>query len=150
MRKKFMPFSEGESELVSKGDIILLNSGEKFTFIEMKRTKWIGQNEKGKFYNIPVYLDKMGKSPFAKRKEGFNKDVIVKSSDPLNFSTGQIFSIESSKQTFIFKGIKKGKKDKIIGIDLVTGNTYKIDPECVFKKIDINKIKEENEIFKNI
>ena len=90
--KAFFPFSNGKRDLVSKGDIIELENGEKFTFIEIKRTKWIGSDDSGKKFNIPIYRDKMGNNPFAKAIVGKNNNVIVKTQ--LNDLTpGDLFAL---------------------------------------------------------
>jgi hypothetical protein len=142
--KCFMPFQNGNSELITKGDVIELADGTKFTFIEMKRTKWVGQNEAGQMFNVPVYRDKMGTMPYAKGKVGRNEEVVVKSENPHKFNAGQLFAIENAKETFMFKEIRHGRgKEKVVAIDLATGRTWTLDTTFTYKKIHVNKMREE-------
>ena len=135
--KVILPFSSGNSEIVSKGDVIELADGSKFTFIEMKRTKWVGSSEAGKRFNIPVYRDRMQTIPYAKAIVGKNETIVVKTQ--LNELTpGDLFALENAKQTFMFK---ETKASKVVGIDIATGNSWTISTTCTFKKIDINELK---------
>jgi len=83
--KAFLPLISkgGGSDLVSKGDIIKLWNDEKMIFMEMKRTKWVGKAVgSGKMYNIPIYKDRMGTTPFAKAIVGKSNDVLSASTKP--------------------------------------------------------------------
>jgi len=135
--KAYLEFSNGKTEIVTKGDVIELIDGHKMTFIEMKRTKWIGSDETGKKYNVPVYKDRNMTMPYAKSIIGKNENVIIK--NQLNtLKNGDLFAIENAKQSFMFKE----KTTKVIAIDLATGTTWRIGLECNFTKIDLNKLKE--------
>lgn len=139
--KAFLPFISkgGSSDLVSKGDIIELWNDEKMIFMEMKRTKWVGKSVgSGKMYNIPIYKDRMGTTPFAKAVIGKTEEVFSNTVKPVNFKKGDLFSIDNAKQSFLFKSFIG---NKIHAIDIATGNSWKIGSECTFSKIDIEDLK---------
>jgi len=139
----YLPFSNGESKLVKRGDIIKISSGEQITFVEMKRTKWIGKMD-GKTYNVPVWRDKTQRTPYAMEIVGKDESVIVKSFDPLKLNLGQLFTTENSKETFMFKGIKTGpRKTKVTGIDIGSGNNWNFDLSCTFIPVNVSKMKKE-------
>jgi len=138
--KCFFPFNNGTNpQKVEKGDKIKLVTGEIFTFMEIKRTKWVGKNEAGQMYNIPITM--------AKEKTGeVDKNIKVKSEDPRKFNAGQLFAIENAKETFMFQGMKPVRanaKEKVMAVDLATGRGWNIDVNCTFKKIHVNKMREE-------
>lgn len=139
----FLPFQDKGTDLVTKGDIIELVTGEELIFIEMKRTKWIGQTKDGKKrFNVPIYRDKIRQKPYAKTKKGRDESVITKSVDINKFKPGNLFSIESAKESFMFKNIEdKRGKISVIAIDIATGNQWKLGAECTFKRININELK---------
>jgi hypothetical protein len=134
--KAFLPIGN-KSELVSKGDVIELITGEKMTFIEMKRTKWVGQNTAGKMFNVPVYTNRTGSVTYAKAIVGRNESVITKSVAVNEFKRGQLFAIENAKETFMFKEVV-GRK--VIALDLATGRNWRIGTECTFVKVDLNAV----------
>mgnify|MGYP007016028720 CR=1 FL=1 len=139
--KAFLPLLSkgGQSDLISKGDIIELWNGEKMIFMEMKRTKWTGKSTtSGNMYNIPIYKDRMGTTPFAKAVVGKSEEVLSKSSKPETLRKGDLFSLENAKQAFMFKALIG---NKVHAIDIATGNSWKIGAECTFNKIDIETIK---------
>jgi hypothetical protein len=134
--RTFLPVGN-KSELVSKGDVIELITGEKMTFVEMKRSKWVGKNSAGKLYNIPVYANRMGNTAYAKAIVGRDESVIVKSAPVENFKRGQLFAIENAKETFMFKELV-GRK--VVALDLATGRTWRIGTECTFSTVDVNEV----------
>ena len=139
--KAFLPFISkgGSSDLVSKGDIIELWNDEKMIFMEMKRTKWVGKAiGSGRMYNIPIYKDRMGTTPFAKAVVGKSNDVLSPSAKPETFPKGELFAIENAKQAFMFKALIG---NKVHAIDIATGQSWKIGTECTFSKIDVETIK---------
>jgi len=139
----YLPLSNDETKLIKKGDIIELITGEKATFIEMKRTNWIGKMD-GKTYNIPVWRDKSQRTPYAKEVVGKDESVIIKSFDPLKLNPGQLFTTENSKETFMFKGIENGRgKTKVKGIDIGSGNNWKFNLNCTFIPVNVSKMKKE-------
>ena len=134
--KCFMPFRNGESQLVEKGDKIKLVTGEIMTFVEMKRTKWIGKNEAGQMFNIPVTMS-------AEKTGEVDDTVKVVSENPRKFKAGQLFAIENAKETFMFKEMRQGRgREKVVALDLATGRTWTLDTEFTYKKIHVNKIRE--------
>lgn len=143
----YLPFSTG-SELVSKGDIIELVTGEKVTFLEMKRTKWLGDLN-GRRIIIPVYRIKPtgltdSGLPFAKAIVGRNEAVVTVSFKPNKLKFGDIFYLEGHKETFIFiSNANKRGKSYIEARDLASSRNFTIDPSMTIVKVDLKKIKEE-------
>jgi hypothetical protein len=131
-------------EMVTKGDILELVTGEKVTFVEMKRTKWFGQLN-GKGIVVPVYRNRQALLPYIKAIVGKDKSVIVPATKPTAFKIGDLFFIEGHKETFMYKGQenKRGGKLVLKGRDLATGKNYNIDAMMKVVKIDLNKIKKE-------
>lgn len=129
---------------VEKGDIIELVTGEKVTFMEMKRTKWIGRFN-GKGIGVPVYRDRNMTEPFAKAIVGKDKSVITTGAKLSAMKVGQLFAIEGHKETFMFvrTETKRGGKPIIKGYDLATSKMYNIDASFKLIKVDVNKLKRE-------
>lgn len=132
-----------ERKLVEKGDVLKLVSGEEVTFLEIRRTKFMGVMN-GRNILVPLYRDRSFTTPYVvsvlNKKD---KSVIVKSADFKKFKVGQLFSLEGHKETFMFVGFSNRKANKIEGLDLSSGKRFTIDPGLTFKKIDINKVKKE-------
>jgi len=137
--KTLLPFSDGKSQIVSRGDKIQLIDGETFTFESIKRTKWVGIDSLGKRYNVPIYRNIGLSDPFAKQIVGKNDTMTIKN-ELSSLNKGDLFSIQNCKQTFMFKEILS--TGKISAMDIATETFWKIDNKCVFKKINLSKIQE--------
>jgi len=143
--KALLPVGEKSNyQMVERGDIIELITGEKVTFVEMKRTKWFGQFN-GKGIVVPIYRNRITMVPYAKAIIGKDKSVITVGAKLSTMKLGQLFSLEGHKETFMFikTETKRGGKPIIKGRDLATGKTYNIDAAFKLIKIDINKLKKE-------
>jgi len=130
--------------VVNKGDIIELVTGEKVTFVEMKRTKWFGQYN-GKGIAVPVYRNRQTMLPYAKAVVGKDKSVLVAPTKLTAFKVGDLFFIEGHKETFMYKGqeLKRGGKLVVKGRDLASGKNFNIDTDFKLIKLNLNKIKKE-------
>jgi len=136
-----------EDKLISKGDIVLLCTGEKVTFEEMKRTKFHGKLN-GKGIVVPIWRDRLQTVPFISKVTGVkDKSVIIKSAPIDKFKFGQLFALEGHKETFMFveNTIKRNKK-KTIAIDLATGKEFTIGGGFTVIKINLPKLKKEKAV----
>lgn len=144
--KAFLPIGtekSNETKLVQRGDVLKLITGEEITFVEMRRTKFVGIFN-GKNIIVPIYRDRLGLKPYVLSKlNKVDKSVIVKSANVDKFKKGDLFSLEGYKETFMYIGKSSKGKNKISALDLSTGKTFTISEGFTFKKIDINKIKKE-------
>jgi hypothetical protein len=135
-------------ELISKGDVVELATGEKVTFMEAKRTRWLGRyNDKG--LGVPFYRDRLQTTPYILAVVGRDESVIVKGTDPTKLTPGDIFSLEGHKETFMYTGEKtrpRSAKKYITGKDLASGKKYTIDAKMKILKVDIDKLKRELKI----
>lgn len=145
----YLPVGTKETKktiLIKKGDVIKLATGEECTFMEIKRTKFIGTIN-GKSFNIPVWRDRLQTTPFITEKtKKTDKQAVVKSADPLKFQPGQIFTLEGHKETFMFSHIntKRGGRKEIKALDIATQKTFNIGlTGFIFVKTDVNKMKRE-------
>lgn len=131
--------------MIKKGDVVKLVTGEEVTFMEMKRSKWVGRYN-GKGIGVPVYRDRDMSVPFIVRKIGRDESVMTKAVNPNKLKIGDIFFIEGHKETFMYFGDKitprTGKK-YVMGKDLASGITYNIEAAMTLVKVDINKLKKE-------
>lgn len=130
--------------VVNKGDVIELVTGEKVTFVEMKRTKWFGQYN-GKGIGVPIYRNKSTMLPYAKAVVGKDKSVLVAPTKLTAFKIGDLFFIEGHKETFMYmtQEAKRGGKLIVRGRDLASGKNYNIDAQMKLVKLNLNKIKKE-------
>lgn len=135
--KTWLPFVDGTSKLVKKGDIIEIVSGEKITFLEIKRTKWIGRLD-GKGIRVPVYRDTLETRPFATAITGFDASVLAAAVKMNDLSRGDLFSIEGKKEVYMFKD---AIGNQIHATCIASGKKWRIDPSFTLIKIDIDKIK---------
>ena len=145
-RIEFLNFVDGVKE-VTKGDIIELVTGEKITFVEMKRTKWSGQLN-GKGVLVPLYRSKFMatmENSYAKALVGKDDSVITKSFDSKKLKFGDLFYIEGHKEAFMYIS-EKEKKGKVFvwARDLASKRTFTIEPAMTIVKIDLNQLKEEH------
>lgn len=136
--KTWLPFADGNSKIVKKGDIIELVTGEKCTFLEIKRTKWIGRYH-GKGIRVPVYRDTLETRPFAKAIVGFDESVITVSENPTSFVKGDLFAIEGKKEVYMYD---RGDETNIHAVCVASGKKWSIATKgFTLVKIDIAKIK---------
>lgn len=127
-----------EDILISQGDILKLATGDEVTFLEMKRTKFIAKIN-GRNMNVPVYRDRMD-TPFILKVVGEDKSVITKKSDINKFEPGELFALESRKETFMFVKNESGKN---IAMDLATGKRFKIGTDFEVIKVDVDERRKE-------
>ena len=135
---------EDGAKLVNKGDVLELVTGEKGTFLEMKRTKFVMKID-GKKFLVPVYRKAGGTDPYVKRIVGFDDSVVADRVEPTKLKFGDLFSIEGSKETFMFvkNDVKRSGKKVVIAHDLASGRSFTIDGNMDFNMIDLKKVKEE-------
>lgn len=141
--KTVMPVGK-DMKIVEKGDILELVTGEKVTFMEMKRTKWVGRYN-GKGIIVPIYRNQFSLEPFVKAVLGKDNSVLTPAVKITSMRAGQLFAIEGHKETFMFLNVetKRGGRPIIKGYDLATGKKYNIDADFKLVKIDVNKLKKE-------
>lgn len=100
-----------------EGDKVVLKSGKVFTFVKLKRTKFVGRAEDGALYDIPVssFERIIEKAPPKKINDSYKK-----------LKKGELFWInhKDSAQLFRFVEIKNGR---IQGINVVDGGKTRID-----------------------
>ena len=133
MNRAYMLFTDGTSKMVSKGDILALSNGQVFSFIEAKRTRWVGQDQSGKQYSIP----NSWKPVEIRGKDAKVTENIVKK---MNFKPGQIFSIQGRDKVFMFKSTD-ARTGKLVAFNLADGTVTMIDRTFTFEIVDINKYK---------
>lgn len=121
-----------EYKTVTKGDVLELLNGDKFTFIEMRRSKWVGKSHKdGKQYLVHGIIKSL-----AGRDESVNEGNVAAS----KLKRGDLFAIDGKKETFMFQRVDPSGKIKAVNIaDL--GN-WTIDSNFKLKMVDVKKIKE--------
>jgi hypothetical protein len=132
-------------EMISKGDVVKLVTGEEVTFMEMKRSKWVGRYN-GKGIGVPLYRDHAQTKPFITAIVGRDESVIVKGIAPSKLKLGDLFSLEGHKETFMYFGDKitpRAGKKYLMGRDLSSGKNYTIEAGMKILKIDLNKLKKE-------
>jgi len=150
--RAYLPVGTSENNtrvLVNKGDVLELVSGEKVTFTEMKRVRFIGKmTDTGKGISVPIYRNKYDETPYVVKVTG-EKDKKVLSSrvKPTGLKYGNLFALEGHKETFMFVGteLKRGI-NKLVGIDLATSRRFTIDPSFNLVKVNVPKIKRENPV----
>lgn len=132
-----------EIKTIKAGDILELLTGEKVTFIEMKRTKFIGKIN-GKTFNVPVYHDRQNTIPYIVKIVGTDKTAIVKKTPISKLKVNDLFSLEGSKETFMYIGTERKRTKTVVkGLDVASGKVYSIAMDMNFIKIDLNKVKRE-------
>lgn len=119
-------------EMIKKGDIIKLVNGQIFTFLEMKRTKWVGKDKDGKSWLIHTP---------AKEIIGFDESVKEALVAPTKLKLGELFAIDGKRDTYMFKTM--APTGKIKAVNIADGSNWTIDSAFNIKKIDIKKLKEE-------
>lgn len=133
--------------LVNKGDVLELVSGEKVTFTEMKRVRFIGKyTATGKGVSVPIYRNKYDSTPYVVKVTGEkDKKVLANRVKPTGLKYGNLFALEGHKETFMFIGteLKRGTQ-KLVGIDLATSRRFTIDPSFNLVKVNVPKVKKEN------
>lgn len=128
--------------LIKAGDVLQLVTGEKVTFVEMKRTKFHGKLN-GKTIIVPVYRDRSGSTPFVTAVVGKDTSVIVKKTPITGFKVTDLFSLEGSKETFMFLGtsVKRGGKKVVQAMDVASGRQWNIAADMAMIKINLTKVK---------
>jgi len=127
---------------INEGDILKLISGEFATFIELRRTKWIGVVN-GRRVLIPVFM--RANTPYILEKTGKkDESLLPKIADPHKLKVGDLFAIKGGKETFMYIGdkIKGTGKKMIIGFDLSTQRVFNIDDRIDIITINIEEIKQ--------
>ena len=131
---------------INEGDILKLVTGENVIFTSMRRTKFEAKLN-GRALLVPVWRNKHTMTPFVTEKLGTDLSVIkVKKKTPISsFKVGDIFSLDGSKETFMFNGtrVKRGGKKVVIGVDLASKTTFDIAEGMTFTKISIPLFKKE-------
>jgi hypothetical protein len=130
--------------LVSKGDILELVDGDRVTFTEMKRVRFVGQmTATGKGISVPIYRNNHTFTPYVVKVTGEkDKKVTENQVKPTGLKYGNLFALEGHKETFMFVGteLKRGTK-KLVGIDLATSRRFTISPTFTLVKVNVPKIK---------
>ena len=138
MAKSWIPGANNEMLIVKRGDIIETIAGDRITFIEMKRTKWVGK-EGSRNVLVPLYRDRMGTTPYAVKIDGFDNSVNAAIIAPTKMKLGDLFAIVGKREVYMFNCIEKGKI-KAVGVSDDT--RWTIDPSFDLRIIDIKKVKE--------
>lgn len=133
MNRAYMIFTDGTSKMVSKGDILALSNGQVFSFIEAKRTRWVGQDQFGKQYSIP----NSWKPVEVRGKDAKVTENIVKK---INFKPGDLFTIQGREKVFMYKETD-ARSRKLVAFNLANGMLSTIDPSFTFETVDLNKFK---------
>ncbi len=135
------------TKLINKGDVVKLITGELVTFIEMKRTKFVGKMD-GRAINVPIYRNPVLGVPYIAEVTGDKDDsVITKTSNINRFKYGQLFALEGHKETFMFvENIIKRGKQKTKAINVASNKTYILGEGFDIIKINIPKMKKEHEL----
>lgn len=141
----YLPVGDKGLTLLKKGDIIEVITGEQFTFMEAKRTRWVGKGKNdGKMYNVPIYATRGSNKPYMTKVVGKDKVIEAAKTNFTKFKTGNLFALEGSKETFMFIGVERKRTKTVVkGKDLATGRIFNIDTSYTFNKVDINKMKKE-------
>ena len=128
-------------QMVSTGDILELVTGEKVSFIEMKRTKWYGKLN-GKGIIVPIFRD--NETPYVKAIVGKDDSVIVNAVNPVEFKFGDLFYCDGHKETLMYISNRiKGKKRMVYARDLASAMMFNIGMDMKMIKIDLDKVKKE-------
>jgi len=110
-----------------EGDLIELTTGEKFTFIRSKRTKFVAKKEMdGKIYDVPEHMFKslIQKAPPKQLDRSYT-----------TLKAGELFCIKGNKsETILFK-FKEIKNGKIRGEDPFNGTTWTLDVGLYIGKV---------------
>ena len=138
-----------KTELIKKGDVLKLATGETVTFLEMKVKFFVAKDEKtGKNYRIPKWR-LPNSMPFIESKTNkTDKSVFTKSADNNKFKYGDLFSLEGKKETFMFleNTTKRGGRPIMKAVNLADGRTFSIGEGFTLVKINLAKIKRENKV----
>ena len=101
-----------------EGRRIILNTGEEFDVEKVKRTNFVGVDDKGQRYNIPLSrIDKI---------IGEAKELNIESYDFKKLKKGDFFWINKGGNAVVFK-FEEIVNSKIIGINLINNGRVKID-----------------------
>jgi hypothetical protein len=138
--------------LIVKGDVLRLVStepgqlGKKITFTEMKRVNFHGKID-GRPTRVPIWRNGSKTKPFiAEKLNERDESVITVSADVLGFTAGDLFALEGSKETFMYKRQEqKGRRQVVKAIDVATGRPWAVDVDNTFIKIDLEERKEKIE-----
>ena len=128
---------------IRTGDILLLVTGEKVVFEDMRRTKFTAKYLlTGKGVIVPVYRDRMASTPFIESIEGFQEPAKKPTIASAKMKFGELFGLEGNhKEVFMYVGVgsKRGKA-VIKAIDLKTKRSFNIDPSFTLVKVDLKVI----------
>jgi hypothetical protein len=111
---------------LKEGDQIELTTGELFTFVRFKRTKFVAKSDKdGKLYDIP---------------ERMFKTLIQKAAPKTNYGyttlrSGELFCIKGHKGETMLLKFKEIKNGKIKAEDPFNGGTWTVDTSLYLGKI---------------
>jgi len=141
----YLPVGDKGLTLLKKGDIVEVITGEQFTFMEAKRTRWVGKGKKdGKSYSVPVYATRGSSKPYITKIVGKDKVVEAAKTDYKKFKVGQLFALEGHKETFMFMKVERRRTKTVVkGKDLASGKIFNIETQFTFTKVDVNKMKKE-------
>ena len=131
-----------ETKRINKGDVLLLATGEKVTFTEMKRVKFHAIMNGGGI-QVPTWRNRHNETPYIKEVVGRDESVMTVSADIQAFTAGELFALEGHKETFMFDTLdyKRGK-EIIKAIDIATGKPWSIGTQgFTYVKIDIEELK---------
>ena len=103
------------------GTIIELTDGKKCEFIRLKTKKFIGKID-GSLYDIPIEMFKsLIKEP--------------NSNDPYELMLGDLFYIQANNGDAALFKFKEIRKNRIIGINPISGSTVSIDIDMYVGKV---------------
>jgi len=124
----------GKITVVKQGDKLRLYDGSVFSFLEMKRTKFVGKSHKdGKNYLVRY------NASLIKEVIGVDSDVLPKIEKTSAFEFGDLFTLQNCKQVFMY--VSSINATKVSAIDLASNRTYKVSTNGGLIKVDLNEIK---------
>lgn len=112
---------------LKEGDKIELTTGETFTFVRYKRTKFVAKSDNdGKMYDVPTYMFKQLLQKAAPKQTNYGYTTLQK---------GELFCIKGNKGETILVKFKEIKNGKIKGEDPFSGMTWTIDSSLYLGRV---------------
>jgi hypothetical protein len=128
---------------VRPGDVLLLVTGDKVVYEDMRRTKFTGKYlATGKGVIVPVYRDRSGTTPFIVDIVDFKEPEKKPTIASAKMKFGELFGLEGNhKEVFMYVGLSSKRGKAVIkGIDLKSKRVFNIDPSFTLVKVDIKTI----------
>jgi hypothetical protein len=112
---------------LKEGDKIELTTGEIFTFIRFKRTKFVAKSDNNnKMYDVPEHMFKSLIQKAAPKQTNYGYTTL---------NPGELFCIKGNKGETILVKFKEIKNGKIKGEDPFSGMTWTIDSSSYLGKL---------------